>query len=167
MTERRICGQKRRDQTLAILGQLPEPSLDLLQEREWAQVNAHLKRQTGVVQVPPDFEVEVGNLPQFRRVDQVFADPEEGLVAVHLDLGGADLPGITEPLEPDLDTDSLLRKIESRTVDFNFRNRHCCHWPTLLFLMFGWRWRCPPHTVGVLRELGPGSIWERQGWESR
>ena len=67
-------------------------------------------------------------MPQFRRVDQMFAHPEEGLVAVHLDLGGADLPGIAEPLEPDLDADSLLRKIEPRVMDFKFRNRHCCHW---------------------------------------
>src|SRR5260370_33749236 len=128
MTERRIRGQKRRDQTLAVLGQLPDPSLHLFHEREWTQVNAHLKRKTGVVQVPPDFGVEVGNLPQFRRVDQVFADPEEGLVAVHLDFAGADLPGSADPLEPDLDADGLLRKIEPPVADFQFRKRPCGHW---------------------------------------
>src|ERR1035441_5675786 len=65
-----------------------------------------------------------------------------------LDLGGADLPGIAEPLEPDLDADSLLRKIEPRVRSESscsilscplFRRRHSI-WEVLPSRVLPSRW---------------------------
>ena len=64
LAQRRVRCQERFDQTPSACREFPQLALHLLQQRQWAKVNAGLERQARIVEVAPDLSIEVGDRAQ-------------------------------------------------------------------------------------------------------
>src|ERR1019366_1828199 len=80
LAQRRVRCQERFDQVLSACREFSQLALHLLQQRQWAKVNAGLERQARIVEVTPDLSIEAGDRAQLFGIEQMLGNQEKTLV---------------------------------------------------------------------------------------